>query len=414
MINVIEMKITDLKPYKNNPRRNAAAVAAVAASIEEFGFKVPIIVDAVGEVVAGHTRLLAAKQLKLKTVPCIVAEDLSPAQIKAFRLADNKTAELAEWDDGLLALELGELAALDFDMAPFGFDSVDFIEVVEDEFDVDAAMPEEPVARLGDVYQLGPHRLMCGDSTCLTDVEKLMGGALADLVVTDPPYNVNYGNKAEMLNGIDRGGRHTAPILNDNMGSAAFRAFLTDAFTNMFLSVKPGASAYIFHSDTEGYNFRGAFCDAGFKLAQTCIWVKNSMVMGRQDYQWQHEPVLCGDKENEDEDEWNPVLYGWHPKFRHGWHTNRRQKTVWFFDKPMKSAEHPTMKPIKLTAYPIENSCAPGDVVLDLFGGSGSTLIAAQQTRRVCFMMEMEPKYIDVIIARWETFTGEHATRVVD
>lgn len=224
---------------------------------------------------------------------------------------------------------------------------------------------------------------------------------MANLMVTDPPYNVAYvgGTKDKLT------------IKNDDMKGEDFRRFLTDAFTAAYQALSPGASVYVFHADSEGYNFRGSFCDAGFKLAQTCIWVKNSMVMGRQDYQWQHEPCICGDKEEDTcaENEWEPIIYGWDPRTKHNWHSNRKQKTVWYFDKPLKSKEHPTMKPIKLLAYPIQNSSKTGDIVLDLFGGSGSTLIACEQLNRICYMMELDEKYCDVIIKRWEEYTGQKA-----
>lgn len=391
--------INKIKPYAKNPRKNNNAVDKVAASIKEFGFQQPIVVDKEGIIIAGHTRYKAAIKLGLTDVPVVYADNLTDEQVKAYRLADNKTNEFAEWDMDLLVGELGELKEFSFDMTPFGFEE-ESAEVIEDNFDVDQALAkiETPITKLGDVWQLGKHRLMCGDSTVVTDVEKLMDGNKADMFLTDPPYNVAYEGKT----------KEKLTIKNDSMESEKFRCFLTDAFINGFLSVKQGASAYICHADSEGYNFRGAFCDAGFKLTQTCIWVKNSMVMGRQDYQWQHEPILCGEKE-EEENEWEPIIYGWNPLSKHSWHSNRKQKTVWYFDKPNKSKEHPTMKPIKLLAYPIQNSSEKGNTILDLFGGSGSTLIACEQTDRICYMMELDEKYCDVIIKRYEEFTGNKA-----
>jgi DNA modification methylase len=405
-MDIKQIPINDIKPYDKNPRKNDLAVDKVAASIKEFGFQQPNVTDKNGVIIVGHTRYKAAIKLGLTDIPVLYANNLTNEQVKAYRLSDNKTNEFSEWDIDLLVGELGELKEFNFDMQPFGFEDMQ-PEVVEDDFDVDKTLEKiiKPITKRGDIWQLGKHRLMCGDSTMIDDVGSLMGGVLADLIITDPPYNVNYGNIAEILNRLGRGGRHIEPILNDNMDSASFRMFLTAAFTNVFISINSGSSIYVFHADNEGYNFRGAFCDAGFKLAQSCIWVKNSMVLGRQDYQWQHEPILCGEKEDP-ESEWEPVIYGWSPTGGHRWHSDRKQKTVWYFDKPLKSKEHPTMKPIKLIAYPMENSSRPGDGVLDLFGGSGSTLIAAEQLNRICYMMELDEKYCDVIIQRYINLRG--------
>jgi DNA modification methylase len=399
-MNIQNLNIKDINPYEKNPRNNKNAIDKVAASIKEFGFKQPIVVDKDMTIIVGHTRYKAAEKLGLAEVPVLIANDLSDEQVKAYRLADNKTGEFAEWDIDLLAGELKGLKEFNFDMKPFGFENTQE-EIIEDNFDVDKALEDikEPIAKRGDIWQLGNHRLMCGDSTVINDVEKLMNGKLADMFITDPPYNVAYVGKT----------KDALTIQNDKMNNDAFRIFLTDAFTSGFKFVKQGASAYIFHADLEGYNFRGAFCDAGFKLAQTCVWVKNSMVMGRQDYQWQHEPILCGEKDEIEDTEWEPVIYGWNPTQRHFWHSNRKQKTVWYFDKPNKSKEHPTMKPIKLIAYPILNSSMLNNIILDLFGGSGSTLIACEQSDRTCYMMELDEKYVDVIVKRWEEFTGKKA-----
>jgi len=288
------------------------------------------------------------------------------------------------------------------DMRAFGFVLPgDEPEAEDDNFDIDEALKQPPIAKPGMIWRMGDHRLMCGSATERQDVALLMGDVRADLIVTDPPYNVDY----------EGGTKDKLKIANDRMKSDAFRAFLLAAFQNAHAFCRGGAAAYVFHADTEGYNFRGAFCEAGFRLAQTCIWVKNSMVLGRQDYQWQHEPVMCGEKD--DGDEWQPVLYGWNPLDKHAWHSNRKQKTVWYFDKPNRSAQHPTMKPVPLVGYPIKNSSAPGNIVLDLFGGSGSTLIACEQLGRRCHMMELDPVYCDVIIRRWQALTDRKAETIM-
>jgi DNA modification methylase len=439
----IEYLETDkLIPYINNPRINDNAVDAVAGSIAEFGFKNPIIVDRNNVIIAGHTRLLAARKLGLDQVPVIRAEDLTEKQVKAFRIADNKTAELSEWDDELLAMELEGLEDM---FTGFSDDEIDALlnqdgpaGVIEDDFEV--VLPEEPKAKPGDIYQLGKHRLMCGDSTKPEDVQKLMDGELADMVFTDPPYNVNYGDKAAMLDKYQKGHRNTNHILNDNMGDSEFREFLLASYSRMFESCKEGAPIYVCHAETEGENFRGAFVEAGFKLAQCIIWVKNSLVLGRQDYHWRHEPIL----------------YGWKPGAAHKWYGGRKQDTViedskfvtiteagdgfnihiddgvdtvvfkvpsyeieyaaddfgttvWRVDRPSRNVEHPTMKPIELVARAIRNSSKKGNIVLDTFGGSGSTLIACEQLDRACYTMELDPVYVDVIIERWEQFTGQKA-----
>lgn len=386
-MNIIEKKVSELIPYENNPRDNSKAIIYVANSIREFGFKVPIVVDANNVIVAGHTRLKAAELLGLDTVPVIVADDLTEEQIKAFRLADNKVSEIATWDFDKLELELSDI---DFDMEMFGFED-DFSEddeeeVVEDDYEVE--LSETPKAKYGDVYLLGEHRLMCGDSTLLDDVERLMGGERADLLLTDPPYNVAYEGKTK-----DR-----LTIENDQMNNDKFREFLVDAFRNADAVMKNGAVFYIWHADSEGYNFRGACFDVGWKVRQCLIWNKNSMVLGRQDYHWKHEPCL----------------YGWKDGAGHNWYSDRKQTTILDFDRPTRNAEHPTMKPIPLFTYQIKNNSKQKDVVLDLFGGSGTTLMACEQLNRKCCMMEYDPKYVDVIIDRWEQFTGNKAVLLHD
>lgn len=381
-MDIINIALKDLKPYENNPRKNDDAVKYVAESIKEFGFKVPIVIDKNNVIVAGHTRYKAAKKLKMSEVPCIIADDLTDEQIKAFRLADNKVAEKAEWDFDLLNTEIDGI--IDIDMELFGFEDAlkdDTEDAVEDEFEVE--LPPEPKSKLGDIYQLGDNRVMCGDSTVLEDVEKLMGGEKADMLLTDPPYNVNYEGKT----------KDKLKIKNDQMGNDNFRQFLTDAFSNADMVMKPGAVFYIWHADSEGYNFRGACFDAGWTVRQCLIWNKNSMVMGRQDYQWKHEPCL----------------YGWKEGAGHLWASDRKQTTVINFDKPTRNDMHPTMKPIPLFDYQIKNNTKGGDVVLDLFGGSGTTIMACEQNGRRGYCMEYDPRYVDVIVDRWEKFTGAKA-----
>lgn len=382
-MNITNIPLKNLKPYENNPRKNDDAVKYVAESIKEFGFKVPIVIDKNNVIVAGHTRYKAAKKLKMSEVPCIIADDLTDEQIKAFRLADNKVAEKAEWDFDLLNAELDDI--IDLDMELFGFEDAlqdDAEEAVEDEFEVE--LPAEPKSKLGDIYQLGDNRLMCGDSTVLEDVEKLMGGGVqADMLLTDPPYNVNYEGKT----------KDKLKIKNDKMDNDNFRQFLIDAFSNADMVMKPGAVFYIWHADREGYNFRGACFDVGWTVRQCLIWNKNSMVIGRQDYQWKHEPCL----------------YGWKEGAGHLWASDRKQTTVINFDKPTRNDMHPTMKPIPLFDYQIKNNTKGGDVVLDLFGGSGTTIMACEQNGRRGYSMEYDPRYVDVIVDRWEKFTGAKA-----
>lgn len=390
MEQIKEVPIGDVKPYENNPRNNDGAVEATANSIKEFGWQQPIVVDKDMVIIAGHTRLKAAKQLGLKRVPIVVA-DLSEEQAKAYRLADNKTGELADWDMGLLDDELAEIANID--MSDFGFDlgiPDDGEEAQEDDFDEE--VPEEPKSKLGQIYQLGRHRLMCGDSTKAEDVKKLVGGVQCDLLLTDPPYNVDYSSK-------DYGGdkasktRKYNQITNDKMTPDEFCKFLLSAFTNAKDNLKDGASFYIWFSDLATVEFNGAANEAGLLVKETLIWEKNNFVLGRQDYQHKHEPCL----------------YGWVEGGSHSWYSDRKQTTILNFDKPQHSDLHPTMKPIALFDYQIKNSTKSGDVVLDLFGGSGTTIMACEQDGRNACVMEYDPKYVDVIIKRWEDFTGKKA-----
>ena len=377
---IVNKNIEEIKMYENNPRNNDGAVEYVANSIKEFGFKVPIVLDKNNIIVAGHTRYKAAKLLNITEIPCIIADDLSDEQVKAFRLIDNKAAELASWDIDLLNLELENIKDIDMELFDFQISNI-LDNVVDDEYEVE--LPEDPKTKTGNSYKLGNHYLMCGDSTNAEDVKKLMNNQLADLIVTDPPYNVNYEGKTD----------NNLKIMNDNMEDNQFYSFLESAFINLYDSIKAGGSIYVFHADTEGLNFRKAMMSSGFKLAECLVWVKNAFVMGRQDYHWKHEPVL----------------YGWKPGASHYFINDRSQSTVLEFDKPIRNEEHPTMKPIDLIAYLINNSSKKDEIVLDLFGGSGTTMIACEQTNRKAFIMELDPRYCDVIVDRWEKFTNQKA-----
>ena len=376
------VSIDQIKPYENNPRNNDDAVDAVANSIKEFGWQQPIVVDNGGVIIAGHTRYKAAKQLKLKEVPIVVADNLTEEQVNAYRLADNKSGELATWNDDELQEELDKI--LDIDMTDFGFDletELEDDEVIDDDYEEE--VPEEPKSKLGQVYQLGRHRLMCGDSTKPEDVKELMNGVQADLLITDPPYNVNYEGKQDSK----------LTIKNDHQEAENFYKFLLAAFTNAKDNMKAGAAFYIWYTSSEAVNFNRSAVDAGLSVRQELIWAKNQMIIGRQDYQWQHEPCL----------------YGWADGGSHSWYSDRKQTTILNFDKPQRSDLHPTMKPIPLFDYQIKNSSKSGDNVLDLFGGSGTTLMACEQDGRNAYLMEFDPRYVDVIIDRWEKFTGETA-----
>jgi site-specific DNA-methyltransferase (adenine-specific) len=385
---IVNKKVGDLIPYINNPRNNDNAVDAVASAIKNFGFKVPIVVDSKNEIINGHTRLKAAQKLGLEEVPVIVADDLSEEKVKAFRLADNKVSELATWDMEALSMELSEISDLElnFDMSEFGFEELkDLEEVVEDE-NFDVTPPEEPTAKLGDIYQLGRHRLMVGDSTDIEQVAALMGEQKADLLLTDPPYNVAYQGKTE----------DALTIENDSKSSEDFHLFLVDVFEAARSAMKKGAAFYCWYASSEVVNFHTSIEEAGFMVKQELIWNKNQMVMGRQDYQWKHEPCL----------------YGWLEGASHSWHSDRKQTTVLNFDKPQRNGDHPTMKPVALFDYQMQNSSKQGDIVLDLFGGSGTTMIAAEQNGRNAYLMEYDPRYADVIIRRWELLTGQKATKI--
>ncbi len=387
-VTIVMMKTSELVPYDKNPRDNDKGVDAVANSIKAYGFKVPIVIDKNNVIVTGHTRLKAAKKLGLEEVPCIVADDLTDEQIRQFRIVDNKTAELSDWNFDLLREEL--LAMDDVDMVQFGFDDLDEIlktETKDDDFDEDEELPENPYSQRGDIYVLGKHRLMCGDSTIKEDVDKLMDGKVCDLIETDPPYNVAIGKKGKQYK--ERGGYDCGmtdrTILNDDMDDSSFRDFLNKVMVNFYNNIKPGGSIYVFHADTEGYNFRGAFKDAGFKLSECLIWKKNNFVLGRCPYHYMHEPIL----------------FGWREGAAHYFVDDRTQTTILEYDRPQASELHPTMKPIPLVTKLIQNSSRRGELVLDLFGGSGTTLIACEQIERIAYLMELDEKYVDVIVKRY-------------
>lgn len=397
--------IGDVVPYDRNPRRNDDAVGAVAASIEEFGWRQPIVVDADGIIIAGHTRYRAALSLGLDEVPVVVASDLTPEQVAAYRLADNRTGELAEWDMDLLAGELDGLA--DFDMGRFGFTSDDMSsfggsEVIEDVQEVEPDDSAADRVKLGELWRMGDHVLLCGDATDCEQVARLMeslgGGVLADLLLTDPPYNVALGQhyRPSELRQLHRRSDGLC-IENDQWDDdEAFIGFLVKAFTSGLESMKPGAAFYIWYASTQSANFLEAAKRSGMTIRQLLVWAKNTFALGRQDYQWRHEPCL----------------YGWKDGASHHWYADRKQTTVLEFDKPSKSEEHPTMKPVALFAYQICNSTQRGDVVLDLFGGSGTSVIACEQVGRRCATMELDPHYASVIIDRWERLTGGKAEKV--
>jgi len=378
-MNIEYLELNTLKPYENNPRKNVQAIKYVAESIKEYGFKNPIIIDKNNEIVAGHTRYKAAKELKLGVVPCIRINDLSEEQTRAYRLVDNKTAEYAEWDLELLDLELRGIDSINMEL--FGFDLSLEEEIIDDEYEI--VLPEEPKSKLGEIYQLGNHRLMCGNSRIIEDVEQLMNGNVADLLLTDPPYNVDYEGKTEKALKME----------NDKMSENEFIQFLIELFSNADSFLKKGGVFYIWHADSEGGNFRKACEIVNWKIRQCLIWVKNHFCISRQDYHWQHEPCL----------------YGWKSGSGHYFINDRTQTTVFCYDKPIRNDNHPTMKPLELIAKQIQNSSKKNENVLDICGGSGTTLIGCEQLDRTCYMMELDSKYVDVIIDRWEKFTGRKA-----
>ena len=389
-MNIQKINILKLKPSEYNPRKDLQPedeeYIKIKNSILEFGYVAPVIINADMTVIGGHQRLKVLKELGYEEIQCIVV-DLDKNKEKALNLALNKIS--GEWDNDKLEAILAELKETDIDINVTGFSNDEIDDILkdiigsnEDDFDLEEALDEieEPTTKVGDVWILGKHRLLCGDSTQQKDVMRLMNNQEADMLLTDPPYNVDYEGTA-------------GKIENDNMNETEFYNLLIDAFKNMHLVAKAGCPIYVFHADTEGLNFRNAFKNAGFKLAQCLVWVKNTFVMGRQDYQWKHEPIL----------------YGWKEGKAHYFIDSRSQNTVLEFDKPTRNAEHPTMKPIDLLVYLIKNSSKENNLIVDLFGGSGSSLIAAEQSNRICYTMELDPRYCDVIKKRWETLTGQKA-----
>lgn len=412
------LRMDEIHPYENNPRINDKAVRPVMESIEKDGYRARIIVDASGVIIAGHTRYKALQNLGWSEVEVWVADDMTEEQIRDYRVRDNYTAEFAEWDFDLLEREI---VGLDFDMGMFGApneaddEAPPEPEAVEDNFDPDEDVPEEVTdIEEGDVFLLGRHRLMCGDSTDIDDVLTLMGGAKADLFLTDPPYNVDYHGSTGMS------------IKNDSMEDGAFRAFLIDAFKCANTVMRAGAGIYIWHADSEGFNFRAAMREVGWKLRQTLIWVKNSLVLGRQDYQWRHEPCLYAWKEGthyftsnrsnttvfDDKIDIKKLTKQEMRELLEQIYADKTPTTVIYEDKPLMNDLHPTMKPIKLMARLVANSSQPGWNVLDLFGGSGSTLMACEQLGRTCYTMELDERYVKAIVHRWVKFTGGEAYRI--
>jgi DNA modification methylase len=383
-----ELPLKELKPAAYNPRKKLKKgdkeYEKIKQSLLKFGYVDPIIVNEDLTVIGGHQRLTVLKDLDYETAKCVIVK-LSKEDEKALNIALNKIT--GQWDDALLADLLLDLQESDFNLDLTGFEppEIDNIlsnvhdkELSEDEFDVEEELKKPTVSRHGDIWQLGKHRVICGDSTKSETYDQLLGDKKANLVVTDPPYNVDVEETA-------------GKILNDNMSDGDFYQFLLSMFTQVENHMETDASIYVFHADTEGLNFRKAFKDAGFYLSGCCIWKKNSLVLGRSPYQWQHEPCL----------------YGWKKKGKHQWFSDRKQTTIWEYDRPKSSKDHPTMKPIQLMAYPIQNSSMRGTIVLDPFLGSGSTLIAADQTGRVCYGIELDEKFVDVIVKRYIEVTGD-------
>lgn len=381
--------IAKLIPYVNNARTHSPEqITKLRSSLREFGFINPVIIDRDFNVIAGHGRLLAAKEENITEVPCVFVDYLTEAQKKAYIIADNRMAMDAGWDEELLRVEIEALQGEDFDVLLTGFDEKELSdlfkdgsdsEAKDDDFDLTAALEKAAFVERGDIWTVGRHRLMCGDATNADDVAALMDGKKANLILTDPPYGVSFKSSSGLT------------IQNDSMKDEDFYNFLLSAFKCMADHLEKGGAAYVFHADTEGLNFRRAFVDAGFHLAGCCIWVKDSLVLGRSDYQWQHEPVL----------------YGFMQNGKHPWFSDRKQTTIWNFAKPKRNANHPTSKPLDLLGYPIGNSTQENAIVIDTFGGSGSTLMACEQMNRVCCTMELDEKYASVILRRYVDDTGD-------
>ncbi len=375
--------IGELTPYARNARTHSdEQISQIAASIKEFGFLAPIVISGDNTILCGHGRFYAAQRLGLKKIPCIKEEYLTETQRRAYIIADNKLSLNAGWDENLLAVEIADLQGDNFDLSLIGFDEKEIADLFsdgekanahEDNYDLTAALEKAAFVVRGDIWTVGRHRLMCGDATSPNDVSELMDGKKANLIVTDPPYGVSFTSSSGLK------------IQNDSIKGEEFYEFLKKSFDNMATHLENGGASYVFHADTEGLCFRRAFIDAGFHLAGVCIWVKNSLVLGRSDYQWQHEPVL----------------YGFLKNGKHRWYSDRKQTTIWHFDKPKRNENHPTSKPLDLLAYPICNSSQENAIVLDTFGGSGSTLMSCEQTNRICHTMELDPKYASVILRRY-------------
>jgi DNA modification methylase len=378
-----QVPIDKLVPYARNARTHSKEqIAKLRASLREFGFVSPAVIDSKYNILVGHGRVQAAREEGYTTVPCVFAENLTDAQKRAYILADNQLALGAGWDEEMLSVELSDLQNESFDLSLLGFDSDELEklmndgsgkDVEDDDFDLSAALEKASFVERGDIWTVGKHRLMCGDATLADDVTTLMGDKRANLIVTDPPYGVSF----KASDGLT--------IENDSLKGEKFYNFLLSAFKNMADHLEKGGAAYVFHADTEGLNFRKAFIDAGFHLAGVCIWVKNSLVLGRSDYQWQHEPIL----------------YGFLQNGKHPWYADRKQTTIWNYDKPKRNKDHPTSKPLDLLGYPIQNSSQENAIILDIFGGSGSTLMACEKLNRICYMMELDPKYASVILRRY-------------
>ncbi len=391
MVTTKEMKLVPIEtlvPYVNNARTHSPEqILKLRSSLREFGFINPVIIDKDYNIIAGHGRVEAAKAEGITEVPCVLVDHLTEAQKKAYILADNRMALDAGWDEELLKVELEALEAEAFDLSLTGFDEKELSDlfktenqdVEDDDYNLTKALEKASFVEKGDVWVVGRHRLVCGDATNPEDVNKLMDGKRANLVLTDPPYNVGFKSSDGLT------------IKNDKQKNDEFYNFLFSAFKNMVDHCEPGASAYCFHADTEGLNFRTAFSDAGFHLAGCCIWVKDSLVLGRSDYQWQHEPVL----------------YGFLKNGKHSWYSDRKQTTIWNFKKPKRNENHPTSKPLDLLAYPLQNSSQENAIVIDTFGGSGSTLMACELTNRICYTMELDEKYASVILRRYVDNTGD-------
>ena len=392
MITTTQMQLVDINkliPYVNNARTHSPEqITKLRSSLREFGFINPVLIDREFNVLAGHGRIAAAKEEGINEVPCVFVEHLSEAQKKAYILADNRMSLDAGWDDELLKVEMASLQEMGFDVGMTGFDESELADLFaddnntsakDDDFDLTAALEKAAFVQRGDIWTVGRHRLMCGDATSAEDVAALMSGTKANLILTDPPYGVSFRSSSGLT------------IQNDSMKNEEFYNFLLSAFQCMVEHLESGGAAYVFHADTEGLNFRRAFVDAGLHLAGCCIWVKDSLVLGRSDYQWQHEPVL----------------YGFLQNGKHKWYSDRKQTTIWNFAKPKRNADHPTSKPLDLLSYPIGNSTQENAVVIDTFGGSGSTLMTCEKMNRICCTMELDEKYASVILRRYVEDTGD-------